>query len=68
VFAIGVEGADFGVLRQISRQREPLQLKGLKTFQELFLWLSQSQKKVSGSRPGEAVQASSPTGWGEIPT
>ena len=67
VFAIGVEEADFGVLRQISRKREPMRLKGLQ-FRELFLWLSKSQKSVSGSRPGEKAQVPSPTGWGEIPT
>lgn len=67
VFAIGVEGADFDVLRQISRRREPMRLKGMQ-FRELFLWLSKSQKSVSGSRPGEKAQIPAPTGWGEIPT
>ncbi len=49
-FAVGVGNADTRVLSQITPRA--LMLDGLK-FRELFIWLSQSQKRVSGSKPGE---------------
>jgi uncharacterized protein YegL len=49
-FAVGVADADKQVLSQITPR--VLMLDGLK-FRELFIWLSQSQKRVSGSKPGE---------------
>ncbi len=49
-FAVGVADADKQVLCQITPR--VLMLDGLR-FRELFLWLSQSQKRVSGSKPGE---------------
>ncbi|MFL5328764.1 MAG: vWA domain-containing protein [Gemmataceae bacterium] len=65
-FAVGVEGANFEKLRQIST-REPLPLKGY-SFREMFLWLSQSQKSVSQSNPGQEgnVKLPSPSGWAEL--
>ena len=65
-FAVGVEGANFDVLRQIS-VREPLRLKGY-NFREMFVWLSQSQRSVSHSNPGEEhqVKLSSPSGWASL--
>jgi uncharacterized protein YegL len=59
-FSVGIEGANFEVLKQIG-VREPLKLQGLR-FQELFLWLSQSQASVSRSSPGDAVPLQDPTG------
>lgn len=66
-FAVGVEGANFEILKQIS-VREPLRLKGLR-FRDLFQWLSNSQKSVSRSTPGDHVPISNPAtpeGWASV--
>jgi uncharacterized protein YegL len=63
-FCVGVQGADFDVLRQIC-VREPLKLKGLR-FRDLFQWLSNSQQSVSRSTPGESVPLETPKGWAEV--
>jgi uncharacterized protein YegL len=65
-FAIGVEGADFDILKQIS-VRDPLHLKG-NNFKAMFQWLSQSQKSVSQSNPGQEdqVKLASPSGWASL--
>jgi uncharacterized protein YegL len=60
-FAVGIEGANMDVLRQIS-VRMPLGLQGLK-FRELFQWLSNSMRSVSQSTPGTEVKLQSPSGW-----
>lgn len=67
-FVVGVEGANFEILKQICA-REPLKLKGLR-FQDLFRWLSSSQSSVSRSTPGETVALTDPTagpkGWASV--
>lgn len=59
-FAVGVKGANFEVLKQIS-VREPLQLDGLR-FRDLFKWLSASLSAVSKSRIDDTPALSNPTG------
>jgi uncharacterized protein YegL len=63
-FAIGIEGANMDILKQIS-VRSPLKLKGL-MFREFFMWLSASMKMVSGKNPGTAVNLLPPSGWSEL--
>jgi len=62
-FAVGVQGANFEILKQIS-SRDPLKLSGLR-FRDLFSWLSKSLGAVSHSQPGEAVGLA-PIGWGTV--
>lgn len=59
-FAIGVEPANTQILKQISKERDPLFLKENK-FREMFLWLSNSVQKVSRSHPGEQITFEDPT-------
>jgi uncharacterized protein YegL len=66
-FAVGVGGANFDVLRQIS-VREPLKLDGLR-FRDLFVWLSNSQRAVSRSKPSDDVplpNPKAPDGWAAV--
>lgn len=53
-FSVGVEGADMGILSEISPRR-PLMLKGLE-FQKMFVWLSQSMSGVSQSRTDDEIK------------
>ncbi len=64
-FAVGVEGADMRMLATLSKERQPLKLKGL-AFRELFLWLSASMQRVSSSKVGDKVDLPSPQGWGQV--
>jgi uncharacterized protein YegL len=66
-FAVGVEGANFEVLKKIAPPtREPLKLKGL-AFRPLFQWLSTSLRSVSQSKVDDKVVLTDPVagpgGW-----
>lgn len=63
-FAVGVKGANLDVLGQIA-VRPPLKLDGLK-FVELFVWLSQSQRRVSSSKPGDQTALPAVDGWASV--
>jgi len=66
-FAVGVQGANMEVLKQIS-VREPLRLDGLR-FRDLFFWLSSSLGSVSHSQVSDQVPLTNPTvpgGWGAV--
>jgi uncharacterized protein YegL len=67
-FSVGVDGADFNVLRQLS-PRSPIKLRGL-AFRELFQWLSNSLSGVSRSKVGDALRLPPPDtthkGWAMI--
>jgi len=66
-FAVGVKGARFDLLKQIS-VRDPIRLSGLR-FRDLFSWLSSSLSSVSHSQTGQQVALSNPTapgGWGSV--
>ena len=63
-FAVGVEGANMQILSQIA-VRAPLRLQGLQ-FVELFVWLSQSQRTVSSSRPGDQTALPPVEGWAVV--
>lgn len=64
-FSVGVQGADMETLKQISNN-PPVLLNGL-DFRDLFQWLSNSMKRVSGGKIGEAI-ALPPVNWGQITT
>ena len=65
-FAVGVEGANFDVLSQISpSNRPPVSLKGL-DFREMFVWLSGSMKRITNSKSGEMLSLPPIDGWGQI--
>lgn len=51
-FAVAVNNADTQTLKAITDR--VIKLDGI-NFRELFLWLSASQKRVSGSKPGEQM-------------
>jgi uncharacterized protein YegL len=68
-FVVGVEGADFDLLKHIG-SRQPLKLQGLR-FRDLFQWLSNSQRSLSHSAPGEEDQVklknpAAPDGWASL--
>lgn len=63
-FAVGVEDADFGVLKQLCHKREPAKLRGY-AFEAMFQWLSASMSAVSASQVDENVRLP-PVGWNVV--
>ena len=65
-FSVGVEGADMGLLTEISPRR-PLMLKGME-FSSMFIWLSQSMSRVSASLTDDeiALDAEGLQDWASI--
>lgn len=63
-FAVGIQGANMDILRQIS-VRQPLSLQGL-NFTSLFQWLSNSMSSVSRSSLDAEVTLETPSGWAKI--
>jgi uncharacterized protein YegL len=63
-FAVGVQGANMAKLAELCLERKPMLLDGLR-FRDLFVWLSASQKAVSGSQPGDKVNLPQ-AGWGSV--
>jgi len=66
-FAVGVDQANFDILKQIS-VGDPIALKETR-FRDLFAWLSSSLSAVSQSTPGDEVPLEDPTGpkgWGSV--
>jgi uncharacterized protein YegL len=63
-FAVGVDKANLDVLQTIA-VRQPVRLRGLQ-FVELFVWLSQSQRQVSNSRPGDQTALPAVEGWAVV--
>lgn len=68
VFMVGVhedsDPVDFSVLRDLSPQRDPVLLRNLHAFHDMFLWISQSLIAVSQSQPGAQVTMPPVAGWG----
>lgn len=60
-FAVGMQGANMDILRQIS-VRQPLPLQGL-NFTSLFQWLSNSMSSVSRSSLDAEIALETPSGW-----
>ncbi len=66
VFAVGVDGANFDVVRQVAKQNTPVRLKDVGHFAEMFRWLSNSLQQVSSSRVGDQLRLEPPKDWGVI--
>jgi uncharacterized protein YegL len=69
-FVVAVKGANMDKLNQICDEtrpadeasRPPMQLDGVR-FRELFQWITQSQKAITQSNPGDQVSFPSVSGW-----
>lgn len=69
-FAVAVDGANMEKLQQLcdetcpsnEEKRPPVKLQGLK-FRALFEWITQSQKAITQSNPGDKISFPSISGW-----
>jgi len=59
LFVVGVKGADMKKLGELPALHGPQQLDGTR-FKDMFLWLSQSQKAISKSRPNDQIALTQP--------
>lgn len=65
-FAVGVTGANMGILAQIAPpSRPPVSLDGLK-FHDMFQWLSSSMSSVSRAEVDAEVPLQAPIGWAKV--
>lgn len=64
-YSVGVQNADMSKLSELSNQRPPLKLTGLK-FSEFFKWLSSSLSNLAKSQPGEKIVLPALTNWTNI--
>jgi len=65
-FAVGVAGANMGILARIAvGERPPVLLDGLR-FREMFQWLSSSMSQVSRAEVDAAVPLQAPIGWTSV--
>lgn len=65
LFTVVAEPGNMELLKDLCPARPPLRLKGGR-LKEFFVWLSNSQKRVSSSKVGEQVSLPSPTAWADI--
>ena len=63
-YAIGVQGADMDILKQIS-PTPPLMLEGLR-FREFFIWLSASLSLAAKSKPGNDIDLPPTSSWAKV--
>ncbi len=62
-YAVGVQGADMGLLTKISSpDMPPALLQGLK-FAEFFKWVSASMSTVASSKDGDKISLPNPAAW-----
>lgn len=63
-FAVGVQGANMNMLKQISNlnMMPPSELEGLE-FEKFFAWLSASMGSVTNSKDGDKINLPSPAAW-----
>ncbi len=65
-FAVGVAGANMGILAQIAPpSRQPVALDGLR-FRDMFQWLSSSMSSVSRAEVDAEVPLQAPIGWAKV--
>ena len=59
LFVVGVKGANMNKLRELPALNGPQSLDQTR-FRDLFIWLSQSQKGIAASRPGDQLSLPAP--------